>query len=93
MSYAAITVAEGLTMNDYRAIGEQLGPDPAEGLLSEAAGPGDAGLHVIAVWETKAQYEKFVGERLIPAIQAAGVRPGPMTVTEVDVDALYLRAS
>ena len=91
MSYASITVAEGLTMADYRAVGEQLGPNRAEGLVSEAAGSTDRGLYVIAVWDSKAQHDRFIAERLVPAFEAAGVRPGPMTVTDVDVDALYTR--
>jgi hypothetical protein len=95
MSYASITVAEGLTMADYRAVGEQLGPHPAEGLVSEAAGLAEGRLYVITVWDSKAQYERFVTERLIPAFGAAGVRPGPTTVTDVDVDVdtLYTRTN
>ena len=91
MSYASITVAEGLTMANYNAIGEQLGPHPVEGLVGEAAGWNDAGLHVITVWDSKAQHDRFVTERLVPAFRAAGVQPGPMTVTDVDIDSLYLR--
>ena len=91
MSYASITVAEGLTMADYRAVGEQLGRRPAEGLVSEAAGSAEGGLYVITVWDSKAQYDRFLAERLIPAFEAAGVRPGPMTVTDIDLDTLYTR--
>ena len=91
MSYASITVAEDLTMADYRAVGEQLGPHPAEGLVSEAAGFADGGLYVITVWDSRTQHDRFITERLIPAFEAAGVRPGPTTVTEVDIDTLYTR--
>jgi hypothetical protein len=92
MSYASITVAERLTMDDYRAVGEHLGVQPAEGLLSEAAGCNDAGLHVITVWDSKADHERFVSERLIPAFQAAGLQPGPMSFSGVDLGAVWLRA-
>ena len=91
MSYASITVAEGLTMADYRAVGEQLGPSPAEGLVSEAAGLAEGGLYVITVWDSRTQHDRFITERLIPAFEAAGVRPGPTTVTDVDVDTMYTR--
>jgi hypothetical protein len=91
MTYASITVAQGLTMADYRAIGEQLGPRPAEGLVSEAAGSAEGGLYVITVWDSRAEHDRFISERLLPAFEAAGVRPGPMTVTDVDVDMLYTR--
>ena len=92
MSHASITVAEGLTMADYLAVGEHLGPDPAEGLISEVAGTNEAGLHVITVWESKADHDRFVAERLVPAFQAAGLRPGPMSLTDVPLGAVYLRS-
>jgi hypothetical protein len=91
MSYASITVAEQLTIADYHVVAEHLGDEPAEGLLAEAAGCGDAGLHVITLWDSKADHERFVSERLVPAFQAARLQPGPMSFTGVDVDALYLR--
>jgi hypothetical protein len=92
MSYASITVAENLAMVEYWAVDAQLGPDRPDGLISEAAGCNDAGLHVITVWESKAHHERFVTERLVPAFQAAGVHPGPLTFTNLDLDAFYLRA-
>jgi len=92
MSYASITVAERLTIADYRAIDEQLGDQRAVGLVSEAAGYNETGLHVITVWDTKEDHTRFVAERLIPAFQAAGLDPGPMSFTELDVEAVYFRA-
>jgi hypothetical protein len=90
MSYASITVAEGLTMADYHAITEQLGPQPAEGLNSEAAGWNEVGLHVITVWDSKAEHDRFVTERLVPAFQAAAVKPGRMTFTDL-ADVVYVQ--
>jgi hypothetical protein len=90
MSYASITVAEALTMDDYWAVDAQLG-ERSEGLIAEAAGCSDAGLHVITVWESKAHHERFVRERLVPAFGAAGVRPGPLTFNNISLDALYVR--
>jgi len=91
MPYASITVAERLDMTDYLAVDEQLGASRAEGLISEAAGHGESGLQVITLWDSKAHHERFVADRLVPAFQALGIQPGPMTFTGVDVDALYLR--
>ena len=92
MKYASITVAPALTLEDYWAVDAQLGPDRAEGLITEAAGCTEGGLHVITVWESKEHHERFVGERLVPAFEAAGVRPGPLTFTNLDVDAFYVIA-
>jgi len=83
MSYASFTVAEGLTMADYQAVTDQIGPQSAEGLLTEAAGWNDDGLHVFTVWDSKADHDRFVADRLVPAFRAAGVRPGPMTFTDL----------
>jgi len=88
MSYASITVAKGLTMADYRSVTEQLGPNHAEGMVLETAGWNDAGLHVITMWDSKADHDRFVTDRLVPAFQAAGVHPGEMTFTDLD-DAVY----
>ena len=90
MSYASITVATNLTMADYRAVNDQLGPHPADGLLAESAGWNDAGLHVITVWDSKADHDRFVTGRLVPAFQAAGIPPGPMTFTDLN-DAVCMR--
>jgi hypothetical protein len=91
MNYASITVAERLTIADYRSVDEQLGDRRAAGLVSEIAGYNDTGLHVITVWDSKADHERFVSERLIPAFRDAGVDPGPLSFTELDIDALYVR--
>jgi hypothetical protein len=93
MSYASITVAEGLTMADYDAVDEHLGPGRADGLLIEAAGCGEGGLYVITLWESKAEHERFIAQRLVPAFRAANLQPGPMSFTGVDVEALYQRAA
>jgi len=91
MAYASITVAPELTVADYHTIGDHIGPQPADGLLSEVAGVADTGLHVITVWDSKSDHDRFVAERLVPAFGAAGIRPGELRFTDVDVDAVYLR--
>ena len=92
MTYASITVAERLSMDDYRAVDEQLGEQRATGLISETAGRHATGLHVVTVWESKSDHERFVTERLVPAFRAAGVDPGPLSFTDFDVEAVYVRA-
>jgi hypothetical protein len=92
MAYAAITIAEALTLADYHAVTQHLGPEPVHGLRSEAAGCGDNGLHVITLWDSEADQKRFITDRLIPAFGAAGVQPGPLAFSGVDVQALYVRA-
>jgi hypothetical protein len=40
---------------------------------------------VISIWNTKQEHDEFLQNRLMPAFQAAALRPGPMSVTDIDV--------
>jgi hypothetical protein len=93
MSFASITIAADLTLADYHAIDAHLGPERADGLISEVAGSTESGLHVITVWDSKAQHDRFVTERLVPAFQAAGIRPAGLRFTDVDVDTIFVRGN
>ena len=70
MSYASITAAVALTIEDYLAVDAALGSDRAEGLITEVAGCSDGGLHVITLRESKADHERFISQRLVPAFEA-----------------------
>jgi hypothetical protein len=85
MTYASVTLTAGLTADDYRAVSRILGPQPPEGLILEAAGDSADGLHVISVWTTKQEHDVFLQTQLFPAFQAAALRPGTMSVTEIDI--------
>jgi hypothetical protein len=85
MPYASVSTTAGLTVDDYRAVSLILGPKTPSGLILETAGDSDAGLHVISIWNTKQHHDEFLQTRLMPAFQAAALRPGQMSVTEVDI--------
>jgi hypothetical protein len=85
MPYASVSTTAGLTVDDYRAVSLILGPQTPPGLILETAGDTDAGLHVISIWNTKPEHDDFLRTRLMPAFQAAGLRPGQMSVLEVDI--------
>ena len=85
MQYATVSITADLTVDDYRAVDRILDHQTPEGLIFEAAGDSDAGLHVISIWQTKQEHDVFLSNRLLPAFQAAGLRPGQMTVTEVAI--------
>ena len=61
--------------------------DPPEGMIFHCAGPIDAGWGVIDVWESREAFDRFVGSRLMPAVQAAGdgAFPSPPDVKEFPV--------
>ena len=49
---------------------------PVEGLLVHAAGEAEGGFRVVDVWESEEAAQRF-GERLMPALQEAGVEAQP----------------
>ncbi len=49
------------------------GGDWPEGLISHIAGPNGDGWTVVDTWQSKAEFEKFVQERLGKAMQVAGM--------------------
>jgi len=82
---AGLIVEFDSQMHDqYVAVGKQLGIDlirgagdwPA-GLLSHAAGPTARGWRVMEVWSSREEQERFLRERLRPALEEAGVHGPP----------------
>jgi hypothetical protein len=67
--------------------------NPPEGLIVHAAGPVDDGWGVIDFWESRAAFDQFVGERLMPRLHGLGDRgfPSPPDVKEFPVHNLQTR--
>jgi hypothetical protein len=59
-----------------------------------AAGAGASGLQVVAVWESKAQAERYAAEQLFPAFRESGLAPGMMQKRghSPDADPVVVRA-
>ena len=56
-------------------------------------GEADGALHIVDVWDSKAHADRFAAERLMPAFQQAGVKPGPEeTYIGFDTNVLELGA-
>jgi hypothetical protein len=81
----ALTVEfEGQTREQYEAVGKQLGIDLIggrgdwpDGLLSHAAGATSRGWSVMEVWAARPQQERFLRDRLRPALEQAGIEGPP----------------
>jgi hypothetical protein len=76
MSYVHVTKSPGITMADYARVREHLGASPIKGQRSHYAGESAGALHVVDVWESKADADRFAAERLFPAFEGVGIRPG-----------------
>jgi len=61
----------------YDKVRAELGQERAGGGIVHLAGPGPrGGFRVIEVWDSKEDAERFLQERLLPAVRAVGA-PGP----------------
>jgi hypothetical protein len=80
MAIALLMEFPGGTQDQYDKILHGLGmergsQDLPRGLIFHVAGPTNNGWQVIDVWESRADFDRFVAERLGPAIRASGVVP------------------
>ena len=62
----------------YRKVNDLIDVRP-DGLVAFYAGAGGDGVSITAVWESKAQADRFAAEQLVPAMKQIGVQPGSHT--------------
>ena len=68
----------------FRKVGDLVGDRP-DGLIALYAGASGDGLSITAIWETKAQSDRFAAEKLMPALAQVGVAAGaPTTMIEFE---------
>jgi hypothetical protein len=80
MAYLITHFYEGGTRDQYDAV--LVAAHPGGGLPAgqtyHAAGPTEGGWLIVAVWDSKASFDKFLGETLLPALQkTSGGFAGP----------------
>jgi hypothetical protein len=69
----------GVTRDQYEAVREAVrwDADTPDGAKLHVVGFGDDGMHVTDVWESQEQFDRFMQERLGPAIQQVGLEGEP----------------
>ncbi len=79
--------AKGATEAQYRDTNEHLGihgdDDAPDGLISHVAGLTDEGVFVADVWESQEKLDAFFRDRLMAALEAAGMEAGEPTILPV----------
>ncbi|MGZ6639718.1 MAG: hypothetical protein ACXVII_43745 [Solirubrobacteraceae bacterium] len=79
----------GGTQQQYDALHALLDTEnnPPEGIIFHSAGPIEEGWGVIDFWESRAHFDRFVEQRLQPALQGLGDQalPGPSEIKEFPV--------
>ena len=88
MAYVHISRTPGIGLEGYQALRRSMGDAPIEGQLAHLVGVSDGALQIVDVWSSKAEADRFAAERLFPAFQTSGLRPGSdssYTTFEADV--------
>lgn len=94
MAEGLILEFDGLSVEDYRRVNELLGIDmesgagdwPA-GMVTHVGGAKDGGWVVFELWASRADQERFLEERLGPALAQAGVEGPPARMEWIEVAA------
>ena len=90
MPYATITHLPDQGTRQAEIMVVALGQRPV-GLLANLVGEVDHGLWIVEVWTRQAQHDRFVAERLYPALHRSGRRlEGSMTHLVVAIHQIYL---
>lgn len=83
MAVGMLLAGEGVTEESYRQVTEAMfGNYPMredqapDGLLLHSAGATDQGWYVYDVWDSQDHFERFLGDKLGPALESAGAGGG-----------------
>src|SRR4051812_17201876 len=94
MAEGFILEFDGFGLETYEKVNDLLGIDMAsgegdwpEGLISHSAGAKDGGWVVVEVWDSRASQERFMAERLGPALEEGGVGSPPSRAEWLDLAA------
>ena len=89
--YAYCREMPGVTEEMATRVDTEVGGAPVNGLIAHVSGPTQNGWRIIDVWESEADYQRFLVERLRPALQVVGQDVSPpsqpfdaLSVTSVD---------
>jgi hypothetical protein len=79
MAVGIRTKLAGVTAEQFEQVRSAVNPEgnPPEGLIFHASGPIDGGWGVIDFWESSEHHQRFVAERVMPAMAAAGATGAP----------------
>ena len=74
--YVHVTRSPGMTIADYDKVRRELGPEPIAGQTQHHAGEVSGSLVTVDVWDSRADADRFAADRLFPAFERVGIRPG-----------------
>jgi hypothetical protein len=94
MAEGLILEFDGLDVDDYKRVNEQLGiemesgeGDWPVGMITHVGGAKDGGWVVFELWASRADQERFLADRLGPALGQAGIEGPPARMEWIEVAA------
>jgi hypothetical protein len=84
MAVCLVINVPGATLDQYDQIRDAIGDPLGEGQISHVAGPTDGGICVVDVWESRADFDRFMQERLGEQFARVGFTGQP-EITEFPV--------
>jgi hypothetical protein len=77
---------------NYDAVSEKLmaQDEPIDGLLVHSAGFTGSGFRILEIWESRAHYDRFISDRLMPLLVAQEGDPTPPTIMEYELHSLLV---
>lgn len=92
MAYMLIIKDPSRSIESFEKVLAEVGGNP-ECLIARFAGEADGALHVVSVWDSKAEADVFFAERLGPAMAKVlgSETAGNPQRTELEVENTYLR--
>jgi hypothetical protein len=85
MAVCLIVNVPGATLDQYDQVREGVGDPLGEGQLSHVAGATEDGICVVDVWESRADFDRFLQEHLGEQLARAGI--GQPQITEFPIHA------
>jgi hypothetical protein len=73
----AILIEFDVDLDTHVKIGEAIGDEPIKGLIVHGGGPSERGVYSLDVWESKEDADRFLAERMVPALHQLGLQGGP----------------
>jgi hypothetical protein len=84
VSYVHITKTPDMSLDDYHRVIEALGPEPFSGRRSHWVGEKAGALHIVDVWRSRADADRFAAERLFPAFEQARLRTAGSEIVDFE---------
>jgi hypothetical protein len=75
VTFLHVVRLQGMDAAGFAELNQKIGPEPPEGLIFHVNGPLEDSWATVGYWTSKAARDRFVAERIAPAMAGAGAPP------------------